>query len=206
MGTIAGPGSHLPINRCDRPKRFRSWLSRSEPIPTIRNAASGHAKKICSNGGQVKRFLLSGRISQGRVPAAVMALGKKQGPRYPGTKTCCALPRTQQTVDLRHLGPCDRALSVDLQKLHPCRAMPSHRSLSFRVAPGTLPPARIRSVTSRPFASLERLRDLRPRGTYRPDQRPVNKMGAQLFATPNVSSRPQIFWLYSGECAISAAG
>jgi hypothetical protein len=162
MGTIAGPGSHLPINRCDRPKRFRSWLSRSEPIPTIRNAASGHAKKYARSEGRSRVFFCADEFPFLRVPAAVMALGEKQGPRYPGTKTCCALPRTQQTVDLRHLGPCDRALSVDLQKLQPCRAMPSHRSFSFRVAPGTLPPARIRSVTSQPFASLERLRRLRP--------------------------------------------
>ena len=120
MGTIAGPGSHLPINRCDRPKRFRSWLSRSEPIPTIRNAASGHAKKYAPSDGRSRDFFCPDEFPFLRVPAAVMALGKKQGPRYPGTKTCCALPRTQQTVDLRHLGPCDRSLSVDLQKLHPC--------------------------------------------------------------------------------------
>lgn len=161
MGTIAGPGSYLPINRCDRPKRFRSWLSRSEPTRQSEMLLRDTRKNMLHRrAGQEISFVRTN--FPGPVPAAVMALGEKQGPRYPGTKTCCALPRTQQTVDLRHLGPCDRALSVDLQKLQPCRAMPSHRSFSFRVAPGTLPPARIRSVTSRPFASLERLRRLRP--------------------------------------------
>jgi len=161
MGTIAGPGSHLPINRCDRPKRFRSWLSRSEPIPTIRNAASGHAKKYAPTEDRSRDFFLSGRISQGRSPACSWPSGKNKAQGTPEPKPAAHFPEHSKQWIFGILG---------LVIAHPQSIFRSYiraglcrpTGTQLRSCPRNLAPARIRSVTSRPFASLERLQRLRP--------------------------------------------
>jgi hypothetical protein len=159
MGSIARPGSLVPINRRDRPKRFRSWLSRSEPLPTIRNAASGHAKNmLLARAGQ--EFSFQGGIFSRRGPGIrpSRSTNKAQGTLEP--KPAAHFPEHSKPRIFRHLGPCDRKPSVDLRN-HLCAGLCRPAGANFRVAPGT---SSSEDSLSHPTAVcfLERLQRLRP--------------------------------------------
>lgn len=129
MGSITGPGSLLPINPETGRKRFRSWLSESEPSRDNPKCCIGTREKICSIPGQVKSFLCAAGFF---LKAGLLrSLGHPRKNKARDTlepKLAAHFPEHSKPWFFRHLGPCDRALSVDSQESTLRWAMPSHPS------------------------------------------------------------------------------